>query len=246
MTDYAELADDFYINMQLQTALEIPQQRDAATHFFEQVQRRYPKMRTLVTREKETFLEEDKELRSYRWVSLDVRRISSGVVNPPEIDDAIAQHRQVLSVLPYSLAVSHLDCESLNLVFGFDYTYRGNHNQLLIQTLGLPDALQALADIPGAQCMGYEPSIQVSLDPELRTQCRISFETRSTPSHIRSREYPDEQLSVYFALRRIDSLQAGESFEAEFDRLGVLGRRILDDYIVENVLQPLQQAIALQ
>ncbi len=66
MNPYSEVAEDFYINMQLQTATDLPQQREALVHFFEQVQRRYPKMRNLLTREKELFLEEDKDGGNYR------------------------------------------------------------------------------------------------------------------------------------------------------------------------------------
>ncbi len=82
MNPYSEVAEDFYINMQLQTATDLPQQREALVHFFEQVQRRYPKMRNLLTREKELFLEEDKDGGNYRWASADLRRLCSGYVNP--------------------------------------------------------------------------------------------------------------------------------------------------------------------
>ena len=39
---------------------------------------------------------------------------------------------------PFSLSVSPLDCESLNIMFGFDFTYRGNHNQLLVEAWAWP------------------------------------------------------------------------------------------------------------
>jgi hypothetical protein len=239
------IADDFYVNMHLQTTMDMPQQREAVLHFFEQVQRRFPKMRSLVVREKETFLEEDKEAGSYRWVSADARRLCSGFVNPPSIDEAVEQHREVLGIAPYSLSVSHLDCESLNVVFGFDYTYRGNHNQLLVEALGLPPSFEALADIPGAVCLGYEPGYQFSLDGEMRTQARISFEPRTAPYHLRGGEMPEEQLSVYLALRTVESLGPEQKFATEMERLAELGKKLLDDYMIENILRPLQQAIAI-
>ncbi len=95
MTLYHTIADDFYVNMQLQTTLELPQNRESLIHFFEQVQRRFPKMKVLTQREREFFLEEDKEESSYRWVSADSKRLSSGVVNPVTLEDAAQLHREV-------------------------------------------------------------------------------------------------------------------------------------------------------
>ncbi len=46
MNRYASLSDDFYLNMHLQTQLELPQQRETLLHFFELVQKRYPDLRT--------------------------------------------------------------------------------------------------------------------------------------------------------------------------------------------------------
>ncbi len=244
MNSYNSIADDFYVNMQLQTTMDLPQSRDSLLHFFEQVQRRFPKMRNLTTRERETFLEEDKEDGTYRWVSADARKLSSGIINPNSFEDSTQLHAEVLSIIPYSLSISHHDCESLNLVYGFDFTYRGNHNLLLAETLGLPPAFDELSEIPGCQILGYEPSLQITLDGELRTQCRLSFETRTLPFSMRTGDYPEEQLSVYLALRRVDSLLIHEKFESEIERLAEIGRGILDSYVVGNILRPLQKAIS--
>ena len=246
MTLYHNIADDFYVNMQLQTTLELPQNRESLIHFFEQVQRRYPKMKVLTQREREFFLEEDKEESSYRWVSADSKRLSSGVVNPETLEDAAQLHREVLGIVPYSLSVSHLDCEALNLVYGFDFTYRGNHNQLLADAIGLPPAFESMIEMEGAKVLGYEPSLQLTLDAELKTQARISFETRTSPFSLKTGEYPEEQLSVYLSLRRIDSLGQDERFDEEIVRLSEIGKRLLDEYMVPHVLKPLQKAISLK
>ncbi|MFN9916721.1 MAG: hypothetical protein ACK53L_29295, partial [Pirellulaceae bacterium] len=132
MNRYASLSDDFYLNMHLQTEMELPQQRETLLHFFEMVQRRYPSMAQFYTRERnEVVLEEDKEAGGYRWVAVEPKRVCSGTVNPPSMDEALSQHREILELVPHALTVSKLDCESLSIVFGFDSTYRGNHNQLL-------------------------------------------------------------------------------------------------------------------
>jgi hypothetical protein len=47
-------------------------------------------------------------------------------------------------------------------------------------------------------------------------------------------------------LRRFESLAPGESYVEEFRRLTKLCREIADDYLVNSVLVPLQQAISLR
>ena len=107
-------------------------------HFFERIQKKYPTMRKFYCREKRDFvLEEDKDRGQYRWATVETRRVCSGQVNPASIDSAMEQHKLVLELAPFMLSVSPLDCEALDLLFGFDFTYRGNHNQLVAEALGV-------------------------------------------------------------------------------------------------------------
>jgi hypothetical protein len=245
MNRYASFCDDFYLNMQLQTELDLPQQRETVLHFFEQIQRRYPSMKNFYTRERnELVLEEDKESGGYRWVAMELKRIGSGTINPLDLEDSIQQHSHVLELAPYELSVSRLDCESLTAVFGFDYTYRGNHNQLLADTIGVPAGLEEIANRTKSPIVGYEPSIQFTLDEECKTQVRLNFESRTTAFHVRTGEYNEEQISVYLSVRRYDSLGPDEDWAKEFRRLTEIGFEILDAHVIEHILQPLQSAIA--
>ena len=61
-------------------------------------------------------------------------------------------------------------------------------------------------DSRGRSILANEPSIQFALDEECRTQCRLSIETRTSAYHVRTKEFPEEQLSVYFTARRYGSL----------------------------------------
>lgn len=247
MNKYGALCDESYVNMHLSTEMDLPQNRESVLHFFEQVQKRFPSMTNFSSRERgEFFLEEEKEAGQYRWVSIESRRLSSGTVNPPTVDDAVAQHRSVLQLLPYELSISHLDCESLNFTMGFDYNYRGNQNELLAEALGMMPAMEKLAEISGTSILGFEPAIQLALDEDCKTQCRLGFETRTTAYQIRSGEYGEEQLSVYLNVRRYDSLGADEEFADELLRLATLCEKMVDEYLVEHVLRPLHQTIALK
>jgi hypothetical protein len=203
-------------------------------------------MRNFYSRERGEFvLEEDKDKGDYRWTSIEARRVSSGYVNPPTVDEALKQHSLVLDLIPYTLSVSPLDCESLNIMYGFHYTYRGNHNQLLVDALGVVPAFEKMTEISGATILANEPSIQFALDEECRTQCRLSIETRTSAYHVRVREFPEEQLSVYFTARRYGSLDGQETYVSAMRKLSDICHEIVDHYVVENVLRPLQQAIAI-
>ena len=243
---YHSYCDDYYFNMNLNTEMELPTSRETVLHFFEQVKKSYPGMKNFYSRERGEFvLEEDKDKGDYRWTSIETRRVSSGCVNPTSIDDAMKQHALVLDIIPYTLSVSPLDCESLNVMYGFDYTYRGNHNRLLADALGVVPAFEKMTEIPGATILANEPSIQFALDEECRTQCRLSIETRTSAYHVRVKEFPEEQLSVYFTARRYGSLDGDETYVAAMRKLAEICQEIVDGYVVENVLRPLQQAIAI-
>jgi hypothetical protein len=246
MSRYATFSDDFYINMNLNTEMDLPTSRETVLHFFEQLQRHFPGLKNFYTREKsEIVLEEEKDRGSYRWISIEPRRLSSGYVNPPSSEEAMRLHATVLELAPFALAVSPLDCESLNIMYGFDFTYRGNHNQLVVDALGISPALEKMAQIPGTSVLGCDPMLQLALDEDCRTQVRLNLETRTTAYHVRTGEFPEEQLTVFLTARRYGSLSGGETFVSVASRLGDACRDLVDNHLVENVLRPLQQTIAM-
>jgi hypothetical protein len=247
MSRYSSLSDDYYVNMNLNTEMDLPRNRETVLHFFEQVQKHYPTMRNFYNRDRGEFvLEEDKDQGNYRWATVEARRVCSGQVNPPTAEEAMKQHAAVLDIAPYALSVSPLDCESLNVMFGFDFTYRGNHNALLVEALGINPAFEKMAEISGATVICHEPSLQLSFDDECRTQCRVSVETRTTAYHVRTGDFPEEQLSVYLTARRYGSLESGETFVAAMEKLSETCYEMIESHLIENVLRPLQEAISIK
>src|SRR5690606_20431372 len=121
-----------------------------------------------------------------------------------------------------------------------------NHNQLVAEALGTSPGLERLAQVPGTAFINYEPSITLALDEECRTQVRVHVETRTSPYHVRSGEYPEEQLSVYVTARRYGSLDPGMSFATALDRLDEVCREFIDSYVAAGVLEPLARTIALK
>lgn len=247
MSDYGVFGDEYYVNMNLSTEMGLPQGRESVLHYFEQVRRRYPTMSNFYCREKDEYvLEEEKDGGTYRWVSTEPKRLNSGLVNPETFHDACEQHRAILEMVPYELSISPLDCESLSVMLGFDFSCKGNHNEILNEAIGMTPGLEKFANLPGSKMLSNEPAIQFSLDDDCRTQCRISFETRTTAFQVRSNEFSEEPLSVYLMVRRYDSLGVDEDYASEFDRLAKQCKELVDNYLVESVLQPLQTAIAIR
>jgi hypothetical protein len=247
MTQYASLADDFYVNMNLATEMELPGQRDTILHFFERVQRRYPSMRKFYCRDKRDFvLEEDKDQGRYRWAAVETKRLCSGQVNPPSLEAVLEQHRLVLDLAPALLSISPLDCEALDVLFGFDFAFRGNHNALLAEALGVGPALDRVAELPGGRVINYEPSLTISVDEDCRVQVRVSTETRTNAFHVRTGDFTEEQLSVYVTARQYGSLDPDTSYVQAMERLAGLAREVVDTCVVEQILRPLARAISLK
>jgi hypothetical protein len=245
MTRFSSLSDDFYVNMNLSTEMDLPNTRESVLHFFERLQKQFPEMRHFYCREKGDFiLEEDKERGHYRWCTIEARRLCSGYVNPGAIDRALEQHRLVLDLAPYMLSLSPIDCEAIDLLFGFDFTYRGNHNELVAETLGVSPALEKLLEVPNATVVSCEPTVTIALDEDCRTQCRLSIENRTNAYQIRTGEFPEEQLSVYVTARRYGGLPPDTTFLQVLDHLRNVCCEMVDGYVAENILQPLARAIA--
>jgi hypothetical protein len=245
MNRYSQFSDDFYVNMNLSTEMELPSGRDTVLHFLERLQKKYPEMRKFYCRDKRDFvLEEDKDRGSYRWASVESRRVCSGQVNPPSLDSALEQHRLVLELAPFMLSLSPLDCEALDVLFAFDFTYRGNHNHLVAEALGINPAMERVLDVPGSTVMNYEPSITLALDEECRTQVRLNIETRTNAFHVRTGDFPEEQISVFLTARQYGSLPHDTTYVQSMDRLTRICQDLVETYVIDQVLQPLARTIA--
>ena len=245
MNAYGSFADDYYINMNLNTEMPLPQSRETVLGFFERVQKSYPSMRNFYTRENGDFvLEEDKDQGHQSWISIEPRCICSGFVNPSDSESACRQHLLILQLVPYMLSVSPLDCEALDYMMGFDFTYRGNHDELVAEVLGAGTCLDTLLDVPGAQVLNFKPSMTIALDESCRLQARMMIETRTNPYQVRRGDFPEDQISVYFTVRQYGSLEPNVTYEEKFQSLRETCEHMLDTHVIEQVLRPLAQAIA--
>ena len=244
---FTSLSDDFYVNLNLNTEMELPGSRETILHFFERLQKQYPTMENFYARDRgEYVLEEEKEQGHYRWVTVDGRRVCSGYVNPTDAEKAMQQHKLVLELIPFALSISPLDCESLNLMYGFDFNYRGNHNELIADALGVPTAFESLTEKYSDKTVAYEPHIQFSIDEDCRTQLRVSVETRTSAYHVKTGDFPQEQLSVYVTARRYGSLSVDGGFVSVVQQLDELCQEVVHSHVAGELLKPIQRAIEIK
>jgi hypothetical protein len=245
MNRYNIDCDDFYINMNLNTEMDLPATRDTVLHYFEQMKKAFPELRNFYAREGgELVLEGDKEQESYRWLAIEPRRLCSGQVNPEVVDEAYRQHEMVLELAPPLLTVSLLDCEALDIMYGFDFTYEGNHDEVVAEALGVGPALEGLLEMGGARVINFEPSLTLALEESCRLQCRIAVETRTNAYQIRTGDYPEDQISVYFTVRQYWGTGPEQSYLDSFRRQRRIGEEVVENLIVPRIVRPLARVIA--
>lgn len=245
-TSYGSLCDDFYVNMNLNTELELPTERDTILHFFERVQRQFPTMNSFYQRETGEFcLDEDRQSGSYRWIAIESDRICSGYVNPDSLAQADEQHRLVLDLVPYTLGVNHLDVDSLDVIFGMDFDYQGNHDEILAEALFGDSPFATLMDIPNAIPMGFDPTVLVGLSEDCRCQAKISFESRTGAYQLRTKKYKeDEQLSLSLAIRQYPDPSTRFSSVESYNHQRALCEEIMTERVIPKFVNPITGAIA--
>ena len=245
MNKYLAECDEFYVNVNLNTEMELPTSRDTVLHFFEQMKKRFPDLRNFYSREDNSLvLEGDKEQDSYRCLAIEPRRLTSGHVNPETLEDAYLQHEMVLELAPHLLSISVLDCEALDVMFGFDFDYEGNHDEVVAEALGVGSAFDGLVEVPRAKVLNFEPSITLALDESCRLQCRLAVETRTNAFQVRTGEFTDDQISVYFTIRQYWGNGPDRSFLESFQHQRDVGEQIMKNQVVPRVVQPLARAIS--
>lgn len=245
MNSYGSFCDDFGVYVYLNTKMELPTGRETVLHFFDSLQKTFPNMTDFEVRESgEYVLEEDREQGSYRWATLEGKRLSTGYVNPPDIETADQQHERILELAPYHLDFSPLDCEALDVLFAFDFMYSGNHDEVVAEALAVNTPLEGLLQMPNARVINFEPAVMMSLDDTFRLQCRLAVETRTTTFQVRTGQFPEAPISVYFTVRQYWGRQQAKTFGESYRNQRKICQELVDAHVMPNVIKPLAQAIA--
>ena len=245
MSSYGSLADDFFVNIGLYTALDLPSGRETVLHFCEAVQKEFPQMTAFYQGEgKEFVLEGDRQAGNYRWMEVHPQRLLAGYFNPPDVEDAYALHRWLLGRSVYFLGVSPLDVDSLDVTFGFNMDYQGNRDKLVAEALLGGSAFGAFALDEECRGIGCEPSAILALDEECSLQARLSVETRSSAYQVQTGQYDDEPISVYLTVRSYPTPGRLLNAEEAFDLQREVGEGLIDRLVIPQTIRPIAAAIA--
>jgi len=246
VNSFGSLCDEFFVELLVNTELDLPGERDTVLNFFERIEKQFPTLSYFHRRDNGEFcLEEDREGDKYRWVSMEVDRIAAGCANPGELEDAYGLQRAVLELAPYMLGVSHLDVESLDVTFTMDFDYQGNHDEIVAEALFGTSAFSSLLDMSGARPLSFSPTAIVSLGDDCYTQARVAVEPRTTVYEVRSRKYkPDEPISLYLTVRRYQRPGEKLNMLKSFREQCRLAEDLMVGRIIPNFANPLINAIA--
>lgn len=241
---YSSFCEDFYINMRLGSQMALPNSRETILHFFERVQKQYPGLTRFRRTDGEVSLEEDRDKEGYRWLSLENRKLSSGHVNPASISQAMSYHQMVLEMAPHHLGISPLEVDYIDVLFGFDLVFSGNHDEIVSETLLTESPLSCLNEEAGARPVDFQPSLTVALSDDCRLQARLDVITRTNSYQIRTGEYSDDTISVYLILRRYWGDRPRVAFDEMIGQLAERAEAMCHNHVLPRVLRPISEAIA--
>jgi hypothetical protein len=222
---YSNFCDDFYINLRLGSQLALPSTRETVLHFFEQLRRAYPTMSRFRKGDGVDYsLEEDRGSNAYRWVSLESARLCAGHVNPPDIASALKLHHLLLDAAPHQLGVSPLELDYLDVLFGFDLEFTGNHDEIVAESLFESSPLACLLDV--------------------RLQARVDIVTRTSGHQIRSGNFSEDVISVYLIVRRFWDDLPKQPMTEIFADLAVRAEQLAESHVLPRIVRPIGSAIA--
>ena len=183
---FGSFCDDFFVEMCVNTQLDLPTQRDTVLSFFERIQKQYPQLSSFSRRETgEYSLEQEEQGQRTRWVSLELDRITVGWAEPHKLHDAYAFQTAVLELIPYMLGVSVLDMDSLDVTFSMDFDYQGNHDEVIVE---VPESADYKTAAEGISTCMIHAMRRVCPDVEIRTEYAVMRRWRKGASAVYDEE----------------------------------------------------------
>ncbi len=241
------MCDDLYVNSRLYLKLALPTNRETILHFLDRLRKDFPSLSKLRRRDDGgLILEEDRpDGGSRRWVRLEENCLRFGYFAPPTLDDFRELADIVLEHAPYYLTFSELDYDQMEAVYAFDLDFRGNHDQLVAETLmsNHPLASFMLAD-EAHHVIDMQPFIGISLTPACDIQAYIEVKSRTSSYEIRTGEYETHPLTVYLTVRKYWGFSSPENLVETHRTLMDHADELATERVVPLLVNPLAHAIA--
>ncbi len=152
----------------------------------------------------------------------------------------------ILTQAPYHLTFSELDYDHLELIFGFDLEYRGNHDQLVAETL-LGENAAATSFLFGdhaVHTIDAQPYFGIALTPNCDLQAYVEIKSRTTTYEVRNEAYENEPITVFLTTRKYWSGENTQELAPALETLFDAAEELATDKIVPGFVNPLAAAIA--
>jgi len=241
------VCDEFSVISRLFLKLDLNLQRETLLHFFDRIRREYPGLRKLRRRDDGGLLleEEPNDEGSRRWLRVDVGGLRFGQHSPASIEEVHRFGQLVMTQAPYHLTLSEIDYDHQEVIYGFDLEYRGNHDQLVAETL-LADqtAIQFLAGGHARHIIDAQPYLGVALTPECDVQAYVEVKSRTSTYEVRNESYEPQPISVYLTVRKYWGIDASHSLDEVLASLFEHADELAREKVVPHFVNPLAAAIA--
>jgi hypothetical protein len=246
MWSFGAFCDEFYVNTRLYLKLDLDPSRETLLHFMEQIRRAFPRMTRLRRRDDGGLVldEEHREGHDRRFVRIDTNSLRFGNFRPVDADAIDALASMVLRQAPYHLSLSDLDYDYMEVAFGFDLEYRGNHDELVAETLFPGHPLVQALTRDGQCVIDCQPFFGVKLSDDCEQQVYLEVKGRTSTYEIRTGEYEPSALSVYLTARRYWGFVGDQDLLTVHRELLAIGEQYAADCAVPHLVQPLAAAIA--
>jgi hypothetical protein len=244
---FGALCDDFYVSSRLFLKLDLTFDRETILHFFDRVRREFPGMTKLRRREDGTLVleEEQSETGSRRWLRLEASSLRFGFFAPPDLTQVRGFGGFILEQAPYHLTFSDLDYDRLEVIYGFDLEYRGNHDRLVAETLYNEHPMAALfMDDESCHTIDCQPYFGIALTPQCDIQAYIEVKSRTSTFEVRTNDFETQVLSVFLTLRKYWGFSDPGDVAGSYHRLCTHADELASSKVVPVLVNPLAQAIA--
>lgn len=242
--EFGDIADDIFVNFNLQTTLKLPSHRETVLHFFESIQKEFVTMTNFFQRDGgEYVLEDDREQGSYRWCELHPHRFCGGFFNPPSLAAAYRFHDFLLQRSIYYLGVGGLDVDAMGLLYGFNLDYMGNRDAIVADALIADSPLAGMMDEEHFRPIECEPNITFALDEDCYLQGRISVESRCNSYQIRTGQFDEEPISVYFTIQRYPQPGKVLDLREDYAHQCRLGEDLTHRIVIPQIVQRISETI---
>jgi hypothetical protein len=249
-TSLGAQCDEFYVSSRLFLKLDLTLERETALHFFERIRREYPSMSRFRRREDGSLVLEESDEGAgdgepRRWIRLEPGAIRFGYCSPPSLQACQQFAGFLLDQAPYHLTLSDLDYDHIEVVYGFDMEYSGNHDQLVAETLFADHPLSSFVlGEESAHTIECQPYFGIALSGRCDAQAFLEIKSRTSSFEVRTGEYQAQMLSVYLTLRRYWGLREPSDLIVAHHELTDVAADLAIRRVVPLVVNPLALAIA--